>query len=67
MRAAIERAVKRTETNSGLNLNIALNYGSRAEILRAANLAMQETLNEGKNEITAELLEKYLYTAASRD
>jgi undecaprenyl diphosphate synthase len=63
VRAAIERAVKRTETNSGLNLNIALNYGSRAEILRAANLAMQETLNEGKNEITAELLEKYLYTA----
>ena len=62
VRASIESAMKRTETNTGLNLNIALNYGSRAEILRAANLAMRQAIAEGNDEITAEMLEKYLYT-----
>lgn len=63
VRAVIERAMKRTEANTGLNLNIALNYGSRAEILRAANLAMQQAIAEGKTEITAQMLEQNLYTA----
>lgn len=63
VRSVIERAMKRTEENTGLILNIALNYGSRAEILRAANLAMQQALAEGKNEITAEMLESYFYTS----
>ena len=63
VRNVIERAMKRTENNTGLNLNIALNYGSRAEILRAANLAMRQALAEGKSEITADMLEHNLYTA----
>ena len=63
VRNVIERAMKRTESNTGLNLNIALNYGSRAEILRAANLAMRQAIAEGKNEITTEMLEQNLYTA----
>jgi undecaprenyl diphosphate synthase len=62
VRAAIESALKRTESNTGLNLNIALNYGSRAEIVRAANLAMQQAIREGKKEITSEMLEQNLYT-----
>lgn len=63
VRAVIERAMKRTENNTGLYLNIALNYGSRAEILRAANLAMRQAIAEGKSEITAEQFEENLYTA----
>ena len=63
VRNVIERAMKRTENNTGLNLNIALNYGSRAEILRAAHLAMRQALAEGKSEITADMLEQNLYTA----
>ncbi len=63
VRSVIERAMKRTEQNTGLNLNIALNYGSRAEILRAANLAMRQAIAEGKNEISAQMLERNLYTA----
>ena len=63
VRSVIERAMKRTENNTGLNLNIALNYGSRAEILRAANLAMRQAVAEGKSGITAEMLEQNLYTA----
>ena len=63
VRNVIERAMKRTESNTGLNLNIALNYGSRAEILRAANLAMRQAIAEGKSEITTQMLEQSLYTA----
>ena len=63
VRNVIERAMKRTEQNTGLNLNIALNYGSRAEILRAANLAMRQAIAEGKDEFTAEMLENNFYTA----
>lgn len=63
VRSTIERAMKRTENNTGLNLNIALNYGSRAEILRAANLAMRQAIAEGKSEITAEMLEGNFYTS----
>ena len=63
VRGTIERAMKRTESNTGLNLNIALNYGSRAEILRAANLALKDALASGKEAITAEMLESNFYTA----
>ena len=63
VRNVIERAMKRTQENTGLNLNIALNYGSRAEIVRAANLAMQQAIAEGKSEISPEMLEQNLYTA----
>lgn len=62
VRGAIERAMKRTEANTGLNLNIALNYGSRAEIVRAANLAAKEAQKSGV-ELTRELFESYLYTS----
>ena len=65
-RIAVEHAMKRTEANTGLNLNIALNYGSRAEIVRAANLAAKQTQASG-GEITAELLESFLYTQGQAD
>lgn len=65
-RSAVERAMKRTEENSGLNLNIALNYGSRAEILRAANLAAKQAQVTGA-EISEELFESFLYTQGQAD
>ena len=58
--------MKRTESNTGLNLNIALNYGSRAEILRAANLAARRAQEEG-TDITANLFESFLYTRGQAD
>jgi undecaprenyl diphosphate synthase len=65
-RAAVERAMKRTEANTGLNLNIALNYGSRAEILRAATLAAKQAQETGVA-ISEELFESFLYTNGQAD
>ena len=63
VREAIERAVERTRDNTGLRLNIALNYGSYAELLRAANLAAAAAQEAEEPEITRERFESYLYTA----
>lgn len=67
VREAIERAQDRTKQNDGLKLNIALNYGSYAEILRAANLAAKAMQATCAQEITQELFESYLYTADCPD
>jgi undecaprenyl diphosphate synthase len=59
---AVERAMARTSGNDGLKLSIALNYGSRAEILRAANKAAKAASEQGLEEIPQELFESFLYT-----
>ncbi len=41
-RETLIEAERRTEANTGLRLNICLNYGGRAEIARAARLIAQE-------------------------
>jgi len=64
---AVERAMERTKDNGGLKLNIALNYGSRAEILRAANEAAKAAALAGETEITPEKFESYLYTKGLPD
>jgi undecaprenyl diphosphate synthase len=59
VRAAVEAIESRTESGDGLHLNVAFNYGGRAEILRAARLfaadcaagtAKPADLNESKFE-----------------
>lgn len=44
-----------TQSNSGLNLNLALNYGSRNEIVRAVNLALENGEKISENTINSHL------------
>ncbi|HVJ47772.1 isoprenyl transferase [Desulfitobacterium sp.] len=59
------KATKQTESNSGLILNLALNYGGRAEITRALRKLGEEIL-QGKltpEEIDEQRISSSLYTA----
>ncbi|MDZ5713470.1 isoprenyl transferase [Jeotgalibacillus sp. HH7-29] len=56
-REALKHAVKKTAKNDGLQLNFALNYGGRQEILKAF-----ETMKEEGIAFTEESVERYLYT-----
>ncbi len=42
MQRAMAEAEAKTRANTGLKLNIALNYGSRAEVVRAVNLLIKK-------------------------
>ncbi|MBR6569642.1 MAG: isoprenyl transferase [Clostridia bacterium] len=68
-REALKEAERRTANNNGLRLNIALNYGSRAEIARAAQLLAQD-VQAGllkPEDITQELFASRLYTDGQPD
>ena len=60
----IERALKETEQNDKMILNIALNYGSHMEIINACKKISQDVLSNeiSISNIEEKLFEKYLYT-----
>ena len=64
VRRELERAITRTSANNGMVLNIALNYGGRAEIVDACRAAVQRLQKDGlpPDEITEERIERELYT-----
>ena len=66
---ALKEAEGRTGKNTGLHLNIAINYGSRAELVRAAQLLAQDVQNGliKPEDITEELFAKKLYTDGQPD
>ena len=55
----LKNAVETTKNNTGVNLQIAFNYGSRAEIVKA----VQDIVDSGEKEVTEETISKHLYTA----
>lgn len=68
-RDAVKKAMERTKDNTGLNLNIALNYGGRAELVRAAK-AIAGKVQSGEMELDAideAAFESELYTAGQPD
>jgi undecaprenyl diphosphate synthase len=69
IRAELERAVARTRANSGLQFNIALNYGGRAEIVDAAKRLFADILRDGRDPETIDeaAFSERLYTAGQPD
>lgn len=63
--AAIDHAIEITDGNTGIILNMALNYGGRDEIVRATRIAAQ-AISSGKmtaEEIDEKYLDGLMYTA----
>ena len=68
-RIEIEEAIELTKNNEGLQFNIALNYGGRAEILRACRNLIKD-LEAGKLDMDSadeKVFSSYLYTSNDPD
>ena len=61
---AIDHAIEITNGNTGIILNMALNYGGQDEIVRAARIAAEAVKNGemAPEEITKDFLDKNMYT-----
>lgn len=68
-RQALSAAETRTANNTGLRLNIAINYGSRAELTRAARQLAQEVADgrRAPESIDEAAMAQHLYTAGLPD
>lgn len=68
-RDAVSRAMARTRENTGLKLNIALNYGGKAELVRAARALCEKALagEISPREIDENALAEHLYTVGQPD
>ena len=58
LQASIKDLIERTKKNRGVVFNVGLNYGGRAEIVRAANLALEKNLKT----VSEKDFEELLYT-----
>lgn len=61
----VRHAIDLTSDNRKLVLNVAWNYGGRAEIVHAIQRMLKDGISEG--EIDEELVSRYLFTADSPD
>jgi len=69
IREEIKKSLDLTSKNTGLILNVALNYGSRREIVRACKEILEAARNGKLNpeEVDEKLFEKHLFTAGLPD
>lgn len=57
-------AMERTKNNTGVRINLAVNYGGRQEILAAVNRIIEDAKqgNVAVEDVDAQLMSRYLYT-----
>jgi undecaprenyl diphosphate synthase len=69
VRRELQRGIDRTRDMRGLQFNIALNYGGRAEITDAVSRLLEDALRNGGRHrpVDEALLSSYLYTAGQPD
>jgi undecaprenyl diphosphate synthase len=64
----LEKGILKTQGNTGMIFNVALNYGGRAEIVDAVNRILQARTREARGENVSEAeFAGYLYTAGLPD
>lgn len=69
MQKSIKKCMERTENNTGITFNIALNYGGRDELLYAIKQVAKD-VEDGKiniEDITENVISENLYTAGQPD
>src|ERR1700730_13048991 len=66
VRAELEETVRATAANRGLELNLAINYGGRAELVDAVKALVAESRNRDIT-IDEEAIARRLYTAGTPD
>lgn len=69
IRELIAQMEEKSAKNTAITVNIALNYGGRDEIIRAAKLFAQDCVSgkQKPGDIDGKMLERYLYTAEMPD
>jgi undecaprenyl diphosphate synthase len=65
----LRSAIRKTAANTGMVLNVALNYGGRVEMVDAFRKLMERCLREGRSpeSITENDIARYLYTSGLPD
>ena len=62
-RKSLDKTLETTRDNTGMQFNVAINYGSRAEIVRGVNSIVDKVRKgEIEGEITEEMISRSLYT-----
>ena len=63
VRERAEKTLELTKENTGLILNLAVNYGGQSEILRAVNNILTDFQHKPHKQINNEIFSSYLYTS----
>lgn len=61
----MQKSVEMTQTNNGMIVNFAMNYGAKADIIQAIKNCISN--NDNPNEITEEVFNSYLFTNGTPD